>query len=102
MNITSIPKDILTEIIKQNTLCDIVMLRQVCKHFNNVIKNKMHRMWFCKYIKKIATTKEYAYKYNVVVPKIHDCFLVVNFVGKIDIERHNHILKEGGYEAETR
>lgn len=74
----------------------------MCKYFNTVIKNKMHRTWFCKYIKKIATTKEYAYKYNVIVPKIHDHGLFINFVDKIDIERHNQILKEGGYEAETR
>lgn len=62
----------------------------------------MHRMWFCKYIKKIATTNEYAHKYNVVVPKFHCHGLCINFADKIDIEMHNRILREAKYEEETR
>lgn len=58
-------------------------------------------MWFCRYIKKITTSGSYAHKYNIVVPRKHTYVLHIDFKGKIDIEKHNKILRDGGYEEET-
>lgn len=72
MFVENLPKDVWVIILKQLSLKELLQMRQICKHLNLIVKTKFQRFWFRRYINLIIRTGDYAKKYKINIPKIHN------------------------------
>lgn len=76
-----IPKDVWWFTFDKLDVKDKLSIRNTCKYFNKVIKEKFNRYWFRLYIRLIIETGNYAKKYGVVIPKKHEPL----YIKKLDL-----------------